>query len=54
MVLRPLKNPVIFTIPKKMMDFFEVIDGLRPDSVLEGTPSRKGGPTPRRELKKSP
>ncbi|MGM0383644.1 MAG: hypothetical protein ACQEQO_09170 [Thermodesulfobacteriota bacterium] len=26
--------------------------GLRPDSVLEGTPSRKGGPTPRRELKK--
>jgi hypothetical protein len=54
MVLRPLKNPAIFTILKKTMDFFEVIDGLRPDSALEGTPPRKGGPTPRRELKKSP
>ncbi|MFO8164070.1 MAG: hypothetical protein R6T98_06005 [Desulfatiglandales bacterium] len=49
-----MKNPAIFTIPKKTMDFFEVTGGLRPDSVLEGTPSRKGGPTPRRELKKSP
>ncbi|MFO8163095.1 MAG: hypothetical protein R6T98_01005 [Desulfatiglandales bacterium] len=37
-----MKNPVIFTIPKKTMDFFEVTGGLRP-----------GGPTPRRELKKA-
>jgi hypothetical protein len=25
--LRPLKNPAIFTILKKTMDFFEVTDG---------------------------
>ncbi|MFO8165341.1 MAG: hypothetical protein R6T98_12540 [Desulfatiglandales bacterium] len=49
-----MKNPVIFTSLKKTMDFFEVIGGLRPDSVLEETPPRKGGPTPRRELKESP
>ncbi|MFO8164066.1 MAG: radical SAM protein [Desulfatiglandales bacterium] len=49
-----MKNLAIFTIPKKMMDFFEVTGGLRLDSVLKGTPPRKGGPTTRRELKKSP
>jgi hypothetical protein len=25
--MRPLKNPAIFTIPKKTMDFFEVNGG---------------------------
>ncbi|MFO8165952.1 MAG: hypothetical protein R6T98_15645 [Desulfatiglandales bacterium] len=49
-----MKNLAIFMIPKKKMDFFEVTGGFRLDSVLEGTPSRKGGPTPWRELKKSP
>jgi len=36
------------------MGFFEVTGGFRLDSVLEGTPPRKGRPTPRRELKKGP
>jgi len=31
------------------MDFFEVTGGLRLDSVLEGTPPRKGEPPARRE-----
>jgi len=26
--MRPLKNPVIFIIPKKTMDFFEVTGSL--------------------------
>ncbi|MFO8164976.1 MAG: hypothetical protein R6T98_10655 [Desulfatiglandales bacterium] len=49
-----MKNLAICIILKKTMDFFEVTGGLRPDSVLEGTAPRKGGPMPRRELKKSP
>ncbi|MFO8165003.1 MAG: hypothetical protein R6T98_10790 [Desulfatiglandales bacterium] len=44
-----MKNPAIFTIPKKTMDFFEVTGGFRLDSVLEGTPPRKGEPPARRE-----
>ncbi|MFO8165432.1 MAG: hypothetical protein R6T98_12995 [Desulfatiglandales bacterium] len=44
-----MKNLAIFTIPKKTMDFFEVTGGLRLDSVLEGTPPRKGEPPARRE-----
>ncbi|MGM0383733.1 MAG: hypothetical protein ACQEQO_09625, partial [Thermodesulfobacteriota bacterium] len=27
--MRPLKNPAIFTIPKKTMDFFELTGGFR-------------------------
>jgi hypothetical protein len=48
------EKPGNFHHPQKKMDFFEVTGGLRPDPVLEGIPSRKGGPTPRGELKKSP
>ncbi|MFO8162910.1 MAG: hypothetical protein R6T98_00060 [Desulfatiglandales bacterium] len=44
-----MKNLAIFTIPKKTMDFFEVAGGFRLDSVLEGTPPRKGEPPARRE-----
>ncbi|MFO8164440.1 MAG: hypothetical protein R6T98_07895 [Desulfatiglandales bacterium] len=40
-----MKNPAIFTIPKKTMDFFEVTGGFR-----LGEPR----PPARRELKKSP
>jgi hypothetical protein len=40
-----LHNLTIFLLPKERVDFSEVTGGLRPDSVLEGTP-------PRRELKK--
>ncbi len=36
---RPLKNPAIFTIPKKTMDFFEVTGGLR----LVEPPARREG-----------
>ncbi|MGM0384289.1 MAG: hypothetical protein ACQEQO_12480, partial [Thermodesulfobacteriota bacterium] len=46
---RPLKNPAIFTLLKKTMDFFEVTGGFRLDSVLEGTPPRKVEPPARRE-----
>ncbi|MFO8165804.1 MAG: hypothetical protein R6T98_14890 [Desulfatiglandales bacterium] len=34
-----MKNPAIFTIPKKMMDFFEVTGGLR----LVDPPARREG-----------
>ncbi|MFO8164920.1 MAG: hypothetical protein R6T98_10370 [Desulfatiglandales bacterium] len=44
-----MKNPAIFIIPKKTMDFFEVTGGFRLDSVLEGTPPRKVEPPARRE-----
>ncbi|MFO8165990.1 MAG: hypothetical protein R6T98_15835 [Desulfatiglandales bacterium] len=44
-----MKNPAIFIILKKTMDFFEVTGGLRLDSVLEGTPPRKVEPPARRE-----
>ncbi|MFO8164236.1 MAG: hypothetical protein R6T98_06865 [Desulfatiglandales bacterium] len=44
-----MKNPAIFIILTKMMDFFEVTGGLRLDSVLEGPPSRKVEPPARRE-----
>ncbi|MFO8164935.1 MAG: hypothetical protein R6T98_10445 [Desulfatiglandales bacterium] len=39
LLLRPLKNPAIFTIPKKTMDFFEVTGGLR----LVEPPARREG-----------
>ncbi|MFO8165086.1 MAG: hypothetical protein R6T98_11205 [Desulfatiglandales bacterium] len=44
-----MKNPAIFTLLKKTMDFFEMTGGLRLDSVLEGTPPRKVEPPARRE-----
>ncbi|MGM0384083.1 MAG: hypothetical protein ACQEQO_11390 [Thermodesulfobacteriota bacterium] len=37
--MRPLKNPAIFTIPKKTMDFFEVTGGFR----LVEPPARREG-----------
>jgi len=41
--VRPLKNPAIFTIPKKTMDFFEVTGGR----VLK-RPAREPRPPARR------
>ncbi|MGM0383060.1 MAG: hypothetical protein ACQEQO_06185 [Thermodesulfobacteriota bacterium] len=37
--LRPLKNPAIYTTPKKAMDFFEVTGGFR----LVEPPARREG-----------
>jgi len=50
---RPLKNPSIFTILKKMMDFFEVTGGrvLSFRNVSVGEPAGNPGAS---ELKKSP
>ncbi|MFO8164454.1 MAG: hypothetical protein R6T98_07965 [Desulfatiglandales bacterium] len=45
-----MKNPAIFTIPKKTMDFFEVTGGFR----LGEPPARRGQNSPMDTLLKRP